>query len=372
MRTVVSTLAPTGVSTGLGGSGSGGAFADGLDGPEGMLLHEGIGVLGRLLQLGQCFGVGGIAKGNADVAEEAGLFAAPQRGMAEALAKSVCIEAKQVQQVEVLEFGQGDFTHEPALPGKAVPWTDLETVITTENAVANGRPQVFRDGALQFDGEVADAASGIQLERGSDGMGGAGVDAARAAATAVGFGRVGSEFKGRKNLGNEEPVAKPTADQVGVFADKAEAGFLTKRTFEDRPGIDIGACSCAGASELLDVLLQLPKGSGQRIVVVGGLGVACNATGESVSRFRWLGRGIAGCEGDDGAGSVEHELGIRPAVEIAFQVGHGPVATGLDPFLVLLKRRRRAGGGEPAGIEAQVDGALANLFFQDLQPAVGC
>jgi hypothetical protein len=38
----------------------------------------------------------------------------------------------------------------------------------------------------------------------------------------------------------------------------------------------------------------------------------------------------------------------------------------------LLKRRRRTGGGEPAGIEAQVDGTLANLFFQDLQPAVGC
>ena len=108
----------------------------------------------------------------------------------------------------------------------------------------------MRDGSFEFDGEVGDAAAGIEDEGLGDGLGRAGGDAAAASAAAVFFRRVGGEFCGGEDFGEEEPVAEGAADEVGVFSDEADAGALGEVSFEDGTGIDVpegigGVCGLA-------------------------------------------------------------------------------------------------------------------------------
>ena len=65
-----------------------------------------------------------------------------------------------------------------------------------------------RDGAFELDGQVGDAAAGIELERGGDGGGRAGGDAAGAGAATVLLRRVRLQFERGDDLGEEEPVAR--------------------------------------------------------------------------------------------------------------------------------------------------------------------
>ena len=64
---------------------------------------------------------------------------------------------------------------------------------------------------------------------------------------------------GGEDFGNEKPVAEPSADEVGVFADEAKAGALAKVALEDRPSIDVPKRTGTLTGERLDSLGQLAK-----------------------------------------------------------------------------------------------------------------
>src|SRR3546814_3664849 len=66
--------------------------------------------------------------------------------------------------------------------GELVPGACQLAVVATEDAIADQWTQGFIDAAVVFDGEVADAAPGIDTIRCDDGAGRADVDAARAGA----------------------------------------------------------------------------------------------------------------------------------------------------------------------------------------------
>ena len=66
-----------------------------------------------------------------------------------------------------------------------VIWTHFLAHIATEDPVAHARPQRPRDRPAQLDGQVGDAASGIQHVRRDKSLGRAGLQAAGAAAAAI-------------------------------------------------------------------------------------------------------------------------------------------------------------------------------------------
>src|SRR3990167_3226856 len=72
--------------------------------------------------------------------------------------------------------------------GEAVPRADDLAVIATEHPVADQRAQIFGDRAFQFDGQVRNAAPGVQHIGADEGIGRANVQA-RSAASAM-FGAV--------------------------------------------------------------------------------------------------------------------------------------------------------------------------------------
>src|SRR5450830_537634 len=70
--------------------------------------------------------------------------------------------------------------------GETIPRANDLTVITAEHAIADQGAQVFRDCALELDGQVGNAASCIQYIGADEGVGGADVQAGRAAAAMFG------------------------------------------------------------------------------------------------------------------------------------------------------------------------------------------
>src|SRR5690554_3631861 len=68
-----------------------------------------------------------------------------------------------------------------------LPRTHQLAVITTKHPIAHGRAQFFRNTALELNGEIADAAPGIQYTSAHERIGRAHFEAGRAAATVIGF-----------------------------------------------------------------------------------------------------------------------------------------------------------------------------------------
>jgi len=120
----------------------------------------------------------------------------------------------------------------------AVVGADVLADVAAEDVAAHGSAEVLRDGAAELDGEVGDAAAGVEEVGLDQGFSGAGVEAEGAGAAAVGLGRGGFEFQ----VGDEQPEEKEKWEMldriqinarriVGLVtgcleASKAEAGKL--------------------------------------------------------------------------------------------------------------------------------------------------
>ena len=91
--------------------------------------------------------------------------------------------------------------------------------------------------------------------------------------------RVRREFQRRQNFREKNPVAKPAADDVGVLADKANAGALRQIAFQQRPGVHIPKRTRVRAAKLVDELRQTFQSFAEHVVVVGKLRIAGNKAG---------------------------------------------------------------------------------------------
>ena len=337
-----------------------------------MFGDEGFGVGGGAGEGGEGAGIAGVAQGDADVAEEAAAFGAEDGGVGEVLFETGGVEGEECEEVGGGEVGAGVGAQEGGGAGEAVPGAGGEAVVAAVDAGAEGAAEFEGDGAFEFDGVVGEAAAGIKLEGGGDGLGGAGGEAAGAGAAAVFFGSVGFEFEGGEDFGEEEPVAEGAADEVGVFADEAEAGALGEVAFEDGAGIDVPEGAGAGSAEVVEVGGELAEGGGEEVVVVGVAGVAGDCAGEAL-RHRGTealrrggevgGGGVAGGEAEDGAGTGEDLGGVDAFVGVAGEPGHFAVLVGFEPAGQVRGGGGRGGGGDVAEVEAEGEGALAEGGF---------
>ena len=121
---------------------------------------------------------------------------------------------------------------------EAVPRADQLAVVAAEDAVADRCPQRFRDWAVVFDGQVADAEPRIESIGGDDRAGWADVDAGLAGAAVVLCRVIDGQLEVGVELTEEEPRAGSAVDQVGVLADPAEPGTLGERFLEHRRTVD--------------------------------------------------------------------------------------------------------------------------------------
>ena len=95
---------------------------------------------------------------------------------------------------------------------------------------------------LVLNGQVGDAASGIQCPVRQDALRRAGVDAAGARAAVVGFERrIRLERISKQDFGQQEIGSVLRVDQAGVFADPAQTGAHGEVAFQQGTGIRVPA-----------------------------------------------------------------------------------------------------------------------------------
>ncbi len=187
--------------------------------------------------LAKC-GVAGVTHRDRNVAEEAGVAGAVDRGVAE----------------ELLELGFGKTRHCFKRRGKVgggegglrsvwsltVPGADVLTNVTAEDVGAHAAAMLFGDWPAEFDGQVGDAAAGIDGPspvEGDDCLGGARFDTAVTGAAAVRGRAIGGEIERREDLAQEKPGALAFMNQTGIAANPAQAGFAGVGAFEQRGGV---------------------------------------------------------------------------------------------------------------------------------------
>src|SRR5262249_44541789 len=159
------------------------------------------------------------------------------------------------------------------LASESVPRAGGQTIIAAVYAVSDKGTKFNRDRALEFDREIRDAAAGIQMGRGGDAAGRAGGDAAAAGAAAGFFWGIGIKLVGSDDFREEDPIAEPAADEVRVFADKAQASALGEIPLKERAGVHIPQ-GFGGRLERVDEDGELFEAFAYEVVVVGKAGVA--------------------------------------------------------------------------------------------------
>jgi len=201
------------------------------------------------------------------------------------------------------------------------------------------------------------------LEWGGDGVGGAGVEAAAAGAAAVALGGVGLEFEGSEDFAEENPIAERAADEVGVLADEAEAGALGEIAFEDRAGVGVPERTRM-RRDRIDESGESAETFTKKMMIVIELGVA----GDFAPEERRRGRGrlsiIVDNNGDDRFGAGKDLGGIEALGGVALKPGHFAVMADIEPLLEMAGVIGRSGGSKPTGVEAEFEGALADLILQ--------
>ena len=268
------------------------------------------------------------------------------------------------------------FLHQFSFARKPVPRANSQAVVAAVNAIADGRSKLNRDRTFQFNRQVGDAEPRVELERARDRARGAGVDATGARAAAIFLRQVRFHFQGRDDFGEEGPVAKLAADEVGVSADETESGALRQVAFEQRAGIHIPERARARAAESVHKAGQLPEAPAHDLVVIGVTGVAGDETvrgfgfrvsgfGAGQTRNSKLGtrNRVAGRQTKNASGAGQHLLRIDAFAGVALEVVHLPVPMRVQPMLELRRAGRRVSRCETAGVEAQLKGALPDCRF---------
>lgn len=241
--------------------------------------------------------------------------------------------------------------------GEFVPGADVEAVVAAVDAVTDEGAEVFGDGAFVLDGEVGNAAWGVDVVGAGDGVGGAGGHAGGAFATVVVLFFVGFEVEGGEEFGEEEPGAEFGVDLDGGFAVPAEAGFGGEVAFEDGAGVGVVAL---GAAHVLEGGVEVAEFVLDDVVVVIVPGVAGDAV---VGGGVFLAGKVVEGEGDDGLGAGEDFARVAAAFEVSFEPFHVAGFAVLDPLEVVVGVGRAGGSSDPAVIEAELGGDVADVGF---------
>src|SRR5262249_13152855 len=132
------------------------------------------------------------------------------------------VKRQQFDQVQQRQFRTHVTAHQLTRPRKAVPWTNLQAIVTTVNAVSNRRAQLGRNGPFQLNGQIRDTTPGIQLERPGDRVSWAGRDTTTAGTTSIFFCIVWRQLQRRDDLAQKDPISQLSANKVGMLAYKTE------------------------------------------------------------------------------------------------------------------------------------------------------
>ncbi len=302
-------------------------------GPAHVLADQFRRVLTPGLECGQHFGIAGrVAQGDGNVAQPAHIADAVDRRAAHAGVELLrgpgeqLAQARRIEPVAHLEVGVR------RRAGVAIPGADQLAIVASIDAIAEGGAQFHRNRALQFDGEVGNAAPGVELPGRGDGAGRAGGHARRTG-SAVRAGRlIDRQLQIGIDLAEEEVRAGLARDQIGVLADPAQSGVARQGFLEYRRAVGVDAMAVR-AGQGGQEIRQLLQGLAHEPVVVAAERVARHIGEARVRQHR---------------ARIAAQIRAAAPLAMARHVVHLPVTPGLEP------------GGETPLILLQLDAGDAD------------
>src|SRR5579859_2657224 len=159
------------------------------------------------------------------------------------------------------------------MPGPStVPWTDILADIAAEDVVPDAGTHFCRDLPAFFDGQIRNAARGIELVGLNQRVRGTRLNAARAASAAVRRRQVRLKIERGQNHAQENPRAQLLVEDAGVLADPADAGVFGIDALDQRSGVYITTGRdlrrAVTFSFRPDALFHLPQPAHDGIVIV--------------------------------------------------------------------------------------------------------
>ena len=119
-----------------------------------------------------------------------------------------------------------------------VPGADLLADVAAGDPRAEGISDLIRKLSVSiFDGVKSDASAGIDDERFSDGVCRTGIHASFAATAKTSSRFIGFEIQGGEQMADHHPRPPLAVDEVAVFTDPAQTGFLRPGLVQQRCGI---------------------------------------------------------------------------------------------------------------------------------------
>ena len=245
---------------------------------------------------------------------------------------------------------------------------DIQTVIAAENTVPQFAAEFIGDriaGTGQFNGEVGNAAAGIDDVRFSDSARGTGADAQPTRFAEIDGRLIGIQLQCRENFAQQQPGAEAGRDEIGMFADPAQPGLLRPCFFHDGPGVDVPA-RLSLWSQLTNARGQLFEPRAHHVMIILPPGIPCDST---MARcfIRLSIRVVILPDRDDGPAAAEYELRIGATLGIASHPRHCAAITLLEPLPQSIEKRKGGGIGpgdltDADGVEAERGGFVLNGF----------
>lgn len=303
-----------------------------------------VGIPGDVLDVGaEVIGVSfadGVGGGDEGVAFHHHKCGTPHGGLGEGTAAVGLLPVEHVGEVEgsaLRKIRGEDVSNFGGIWPHRVVGADVLADIAAIDPVGDLGPPFSFDGGSAFDGEIGDAARGVDGV-GGDGLRGTGVDAAGARAAAVGLGDLvggGFEVEGGEDAAEEEGGAEARVDEEGVFSDPAQAGAGGEFAFRDGGGVD------EGGELVARVLLAECVADGMQavfddFVVVASLGVTGDSAVAGDGGIGVASEGVLVGDDDDGARAGEPTRGVEARVGEIGEVVHFAVFVGGEPVAELV------------------------------------
>ena len=234
---------------------------------------------------------------------------------------------------------------------------DLDADVAAKEAVALCLPEFRAREPAQFDGRVAEAASGVDLVRGDDGASGARVEAGRTGPAGPWRRPILGQVHAGEQLGKLQVGPMCRGDDHGALRQEADAGADGQRAFEHRDSVCAAVASAMGHALPLEPLTQGEHAVAQPAVVVPTCGIARNlaTTAQLGSRAA-----VVDPERDGGADSGPPTCRVEDPIAVVREVVHLAVASLVQPVDEVLPVWTWVGGAEADQLEPTIVGQFAH------------
>src|SRR2546426_387182 len=132
------------------------------------------------MQRGQNGLIADVAERDTDVSDQAAALRAKNRRVREAALESGIIKREEFNEIRLCQILSSVSLHDLTLSGETVPWANRKAIIAPVNPIANGATKFHRNRSFQFDRQIRNTTTRVELEGRGDGRSWTGLQTARA------------------------------------------------------------------------------------------------------------------------------------------------------------------------------------------------